>query len=155
MSHEMTFEQCRDVLARVAAFHRHMRAEFERLEEKSARARTQLVLDYLQVQEQSLAKSLERFRSEAPRELLDTWFQYSPVDEVPEAFSDIALPADMDIADVVQVAARFNAWLVENYRQLAEESDIPELRQLFESLIAQQQEEQRRLAKNLNEFADV
>jgi predicted RNA-binding Zn ribbon-like protein len=65
------------------------------------------------------------------------------------------LPADMEIAAVADLAMQFDDWLLGTYRQLAEESEVPELRELFDALIEQQLGEKRQLAKNLNELADI
>jgi len=155
MAQDMTFERCRDVLSRIARFHEHMRQQYEHLEEVAERKRVQLVLDYLAGQEANLKASLDRYRSEAPEEVLETWIQYSTRSELPEPFRDAKLPADMDLDAVTDLAARFDGWLMESFQQLAEESDVPELQELFSALVEQQEKERRQLSKNLNALADI
>lgn len=155
MAQDVTFERCRDVLSRIASFHEHMRQQYQHLEDVAERKRVQLVLDYLVGHEANLKASLERYRSEAPTEVLETWIQYSTRSELPEPFRDAKLPTDMDLDAVTDLATRFDGWLMDSYRQLAEEADVPELQELFSALLQQQEEERRLLAKNLNELADI
>jgi len=130
-----SFKQVRDIFALSRGFHRRLSEYYARLANHADRQRAKMLLDYLSRHEANLQSCLERYEADASNRLLDAWCQY-----VPEAFSfehlgNCLTNPEITVDEVASLVLRLDDALIEFYRDLADNAESPEVRELFENLL--------------------
>lgn len=141
------FEQVKDVLDYGKAIHTELRKFYESHNEQNRQARVKMLLDYLSRHESHLEETLERFEAENQRNVLETWMQYAPSIDIQQIIKGKCLSQDMSVDDVVQLALEFDEAVVELYREAADESDVPHVKEVFQSLVELENQEKVHLLK--------
>jgi rubrerythrin len=110
-------------------------AFYERLRDRAQRKRVRLLLDYLSRHETNLNRCLGQFADHTSLAVLDTWVQYVPdVHPFPHLESIEVAPA-LSTDDVIALALQLDDALIAFYRQLCDEADSSEVRDVFESML--------------------
>ncbi len=144
----MPYKQTMDLLDRSQLFHKEIGDLYERLEAISERQRVKMLLDYLSRHEKNLTESLSKYEEEASRRVMDYWFKYTPNNKTCEHLENIELRPDMTIDDVISLAMRMDECLVELYRSVAENAESEEVKEIFNSLLEMEKQEEVELLKN-------
>lgn len=145
----MQFEQVKDVLNHVIAYHNELSSEYAKLAEQAHDTRVQMLLNYLAEHEEKLRAGLEGYQSGDHRSVLDTWMQNAPNIGHPKVLEELKgclCCATFD--EVRDLARRIHDTLADMYRSLASQAAIADERQLFESLADRQNAENRRLSRD-------
>nr|MBS0019122.1 hypothetical protein [Gammaproteobacteria bacterium] len=143
-----TFERTRDVLDHARSFHHQVGALYQRLENQAEKERVQMLLDYLGRHERHLEKSLADYEEEASKRIMDTWFQYTLEEDPSDLLSEVQIKGDMSVDDVVRLALRLDDYLIDLYKNMAENTDIPEVKEMFTNLLELEQQEEHQIARN-------
>jgi len=147
----MNFETMREVLQRVEIFHRNLSAYFERRGANEKQEKIKLLLDYLSRHESNLAQAVQAFSAHGQQGVLNTWLQYTS----PALPVDCAISDQMAFDEVIKVALVFDDSLLDLYRTVVQEADIPEVREVAENLLAMENEERRRRTRSIAELQDM
>jgi rubrerythrin len=143
-----TFERTRDVLDHARAFHHQVSDLYQRLEDRVEKERVQMLLDYLRRHEKHLEQSLADYEEEASKRILETWFQYTLEEDPSELLSELEVKGDMPVDDVVRLALRLDDYLIALYRNMADHTDIPDVKEVFTNLLELEQEDEHQIARN-------
>ena len=77
----MKFEQVKDIIERAISFHRMIGSYYQQCLEKSINQRLRIMLNYLIEHENQLFEGLQDYSQKAPKNVLDTWLQFSTCSE--------------------------------------------------------------------------
>jgi hypothetical protein len=130
-----TYQQVRDVVARIRRAHQQLRDALEEPRPRAQDSRTRGVLERLRREEQELQIALAKHLGDGSDPPLDTWLQYVPDEEVLQTLDSIEFTPDMSADEVVAVKQRFDRALIALLRQLAEETAVPHVQEFFGSLL--------------------
>ena len=142
------FVQVRDLLEQAAAFHGRMSDFYHGLSEKADQVRVKLLLDYMSTHESNLRDSLEAYDEQASDGILGTWVDRDYCDGIVHACDQLPGAPPLDIDGVTRLAMKVDADLIGYYDELAHKADSESVREVFRNLVAQEQSELRRLARD-------
>jgi len=151
----MRFEQTRDVLDHAVAFHSRLGKFYHRLSNHTEQQRLKLLLDYFSRHEKHLRRSLEDFEDETAEQLLNTWFDFTTGSDLDKLPAKTEIDPNTTVDQVIHLAMELDDHLIALYREMASRADIPELKQLFESLLKLEEQEQHRMARQALTVNDV
>lgn len=143
----MEYERTRDILNHARKFHSRLQAWYEGLSGQAEKHRVKLLLAYLSRHEERLSEHLARYETHAAQEVLDTWFQYVPEEDTMQRFRAIELTPDMTVNQVVTAALKLDQYLVDLFREGARRTMSSEVREILNSLLELEEEEQLRLKR--------
>lgn len=150
----MRFEQTRDVLEHVRQFHLEISALYHRLSTQSDKERLKLLLDYMSQRENKLAQALSEFTDETSHNILDTWFQYTH-DKDRLRCPDFHLSADTTVDDIMRFGLALADCFIDLYREIAATADSEEIAAVFRNLLASEEREKLKLARNAQLLNDL
>ena len=141
------FVQVRDLLEQAAAFHGRMAGFYHGLSEKAEQVRVRLLLDYISTHETNLRDSLEAYDDEASDGIHDTRVDRDYCDRIVHACEQLPGEPPLDLDGVIRLAMKVDSDLIGYYDELAHKADTESVREVFRNLVAQEQSELRRLAR--------
>jgi len=144
----MPYKRTKDLLDRARLFHKRLGELYERLETVSKKEQVKMLLDYMSRHEKHLTESLSKYEEEASRRVMDYWYKYTPNNKSCEHLENIELRPDMTIDDVISLAMRMDECLVELYRSVAENAESEEVKEIFNSLLEMEKQEEVELLRN-------
>lgn len=145
----MRFEQVKNVLDHVVAYHRELALEYRKLAKQTRDPRVSMLLLYLADHEIQVRKGIEGYAAGDDRTVLDTWLQNAPDLKHPhllEELKDCLCCTSVD--EILEIAEKIHQTLGHMYRSLARETAISEEQELFESLAQYQEAEMRRMVRD-------
>jgi hypothetical protein len=137
----------RDLLDQVKDFHHHLVSFYADLGAIAKKERVKLLLELMAQHERQLEESLAAYERHAATRILDSWFEFTPDLARCQSLESVSLQPDMSVDEAVETALLFDKCLTEYYRQLAEIAPVPEVRELFESLVESEESESRAIAR--------
>jgi hypothetical protein len=141
------FIQVKDVLDYGKTAHADLRKFYESIGEQNVEERVRILLDYLSRHEKHLEETLERYETSSQQKVLGTWIQYSPDVDIRKLIDSKSIGSEMSVDDLVKLALEFDDALVELYRQSADECEAPLVKELFNNLIDQENQEKYNLMR--------
>jgi len=148
----MAFSQTRDVLDHVRAFHRRLSVYYEGLKASADGGRAIDLLDYLSRHEKCLDDRLADYEEQVSANVLDTYFKYESECTQTAKIEGYTTKPHMDVCDVTAAAMYFDTCLVSFCREMAQRAHVEKIREIFESLLQLELQEQCRLSKQLLEM---
>ena len=145
----MAAKQVRDVLRSIEKYHHALAGLYEKLGEREGDERLRWLLGYMARHEDHFQGALRRYEESAAESVLDTWVQFSNGDVLDEALRESRINAAMSADDVIEAALKFDAALLELYRQIAAETSVPHVQELFRSLLQMEENKEHLYARNL------
>ena len=142
------FVQVRDLLEQAAQFHGRMAEFYHGLSDRAPKERVKLLLDYMSTHEKNLHDSLEDFDEEASEGVMDTWVDRDHCDRIVHACENLPAAPELSIDGVTTLAMRVDETLIGFYDELARKAEGEDVRTVFRNLVAQEQAELRRLARD-------
>jgi rubrerythrin len=142
------YVQVRDLLEQAAQFHGRMAEFYHRLSDHAGKERVKLLLDYMSTHEKNLQNSLDDFDEEASEGVLDTWVDRDHCDRIIHACENLPAEPELSIDGVTRLAMRVDESLIRFYDELARKAEGEDVREVFRNLVAQEQAELRRLARD-------
>lgn len=151
----MRFEQTRDVLNHVGAFHREAGLLFRQLMEHSSSARVRMLLDYMSRHEFNQEKNIAAFSNDSPERVLSGWFKYTHDEDIFAPLRVVNPESDLPFDDVLDLAVDLDAKLLELYQEMVERSSSNEVRDLFGSLLQRELKEKQVLIRSAMGLLDI
>jgi rubrerythrin len=145
----MPSKRVEEILDRVRAFHRQLGEHYAHLAEDAQDERVKFLLEYMGRHEANFNQALSKYEQGAARSLLQTWVQFGGEEVSDKVFHAPPIRADMTIEEMIEAALTLDRGLVEMYRELAEETSIEEVRNLFNDLTEMEEAKARRYSKTL------
>lgn len=149
------FEQVKDVLDYGIDLHAQLKGLYDRLGRQSEQARVQMLLDYLSRHERNRQSAMQRFEEGARANVLDVWLQYSPGSEIEELLKSRATAPILTVEDAINIGLAFDDALIALYRQAAEEIDVAEAKEVFQSLADMEEREKQRFVRDAEWSQDM
>lgn len=151
----MRFEQTRDVLNHVGAFHREAGLLFRQLMEHSSNARVRMLLDYMARHEFNQEKNIAAFSNDSPERVLSCWFKYTHDEDIFAPLREVNPESDLLFDDVLDLAVDLDAKLQELYQEMVERSSSNDVRDLFRSLLQRELKEKQVLIRSAMGLLDI
>lgn len=151
----MAYMQIKDILENASHLRRYMLEYAQRHERKTADDQMEALYNLVSNHEQRLQETLAGFVAEAPEGLTETWIQY-PGDETLEESMDqlSAVNEQMDETVLHLILTAENA-LLGVYEQVANQTQAPSVRELFEQLHTLEDHYLRTIANCLSELEQM
>jgi rubrerythrin len=149
------YGQVRDVLNTAVRFHRRLEEFYGQLAKQEDRERVRMLLDYMSRHEQGFERMLADYGKGKARSLLDTWMQFEPDDRALKVPEPRTLRPDMSVDEVMEVALGLDDELVRFYSQAIDLTQDSEIRDLFEGLAQQAEDEKSRIKLNATMIKDM
>ncbi len=145
-----------DLIDWTRALHHRLAECLSHCSTHAERLQAQWLLTYLAEHESNLEKIVEGFEKRADPKALNTWvydyLKHEPID--PHRACD-APYASMTFEEIYQSVFDLHNQVTELYRYLLGRAEIPEARDLIESLLEMEQHETIRLAQQSNRIRDI
>lgn len=136
-----------DVLKHAEAFEQMLAEYYSNLSEHTVREGVRLLTDYMSRHQVRIAAALNKLSPQQILHLGNTPLRYEPQAADCRCFDGMELPPDATAAQVLDVAVTFDECLVNLYRQVVQQPVDEEIREIFESLIRAEQNDEIRLKK--------
>lgn len=136
-----------DVLRHAEEFERMLADYFAGVSERTTREGVRLLTDYMSRHESRIAEFLDRLSGKQVRRICSTPLRYEPEVADCRCFQGMELPPDATVGAVLDAAIRFDECLVRLYRQVSEQPVGEDVKELFESLIHVEEQDQVQLKK--------
>ena len=143
----MASVQVRDILDSIRVFYSRLSERFKQAQQTVQGDQLPFLLEYIAMHEAQLGTGIEEFEENAESSLLDTWLQFGADETLEETLNKLRLEPDMTEDDVLAEALKVDARLIALYEELAGESSVPHVRELFEALARMQEARERQLAR--------
>ncbi len=151
----MRFKQIGELVLGLSDARQALAKLYARLAAQVDSSRSRMVLEYLAGREHGGHQQLLDYLQQAPRGVLDTWFQNAFDSDFIARLNRIDLDAGASPNDVLQLALGLDQQLIELLAQQAEQAPTPEARAALLSMMADEQQQQRKMVLNIARFEDV
>lgn len=148
----MTYQQVRDVVARIRTTHQQLRDALEGTEAETSDPRAQLMEKWLSQEEEQLQLTLAQYGVEGEKELLDTWLQYVPDEEVLDKLKSLEFRPNLPAEDLVARKMEFDQAMMAFLKQLADETSVPRVEEFFRTLLENAESRAASQAWSMREF---
>lgn len=139
--------QIRDILESLRTFYGQLSERFACEQQRVSGKQLPYLLDYIATHERQLEAGVERFEESAGAGLLNTWLQFGAGGALEMILSQIDLHEGMTEDDILAEALQVDDRLIALYRELASESSVPHVQELFDGLAKMQEARELQLAR--------
>ena len=152
----MRFEKTREVLEHARDFHRQVSEFYDRLAQQAANKKVKMMLNYMSRHEKGLEDGITRYMQESPREVLEAWFAFTHDETLLEALrNDKIYGSDISLDDVIALAMKFDRYLMDLYRGMANTAATQAVSDMFVSLLELEKQERLKVARNAMMTLDI
>ncbi|HBY18744.1 MAG TPA: hypothetical protein DEH00_06185 [Candidatus Marinimicrobia bacterium] len=152
----ISFKQARDVLNYAKDFHHQLSRYYKTLNDKTDQVRLKMLLDYLTIHEEKLEKNIEHIEENISAKVLETWFKYTLCEDLRKELSSMIIRIDdMSVEEIIRMAIQLDDCLIRIYKKIAQNSDIPEIRDIFTNLSELEDHEKRRFVMDSTRMYDM
>ncbi|MAT14582.1 MAG: hypothetical protein CMJ46_04850 [Planctomyces sp.] len=130
----MAYETVRNIVELIRDKHRQMRDALEAPRARAKSPKVAVTLEYLQKDEQELQLMLGNAQSTGEKEVLDTWLQYIPDEELQATVAQTEFTPDMSVEDIIEEKMKFDQAMIEFLDHNIRETSIPRVEEFFKSL---------------------
>jgi rubrerythrin len=146
----MSYKQVHEVLERVKLFYQQLSDYYEDLSDDLPEDdQVHRLLEYMGRHEKAFNRTLAKYERDAAEGVLNTWLQYAPDERTWRALQHAEIRPDMSLDEVMEQALDVDQDLRDMYRQLADESSVPRVQELFQSLLEMQESKDAQYARTL------
>ncbi|WP_223668796.1 ATPase [Kangiella shandongensis] len=152
----MQAETIKDVLHWTQQAHKQLTDCLHHCSDKSESIRSKMLLDYLAEHEQRLEHTIQKIEEEGNITALNTWvLEY--VNRAPIKLHDVCDEPfiNMSVGDILHLVTGVNNQIIELYRYLLNQAQIPETQELMEQLVELEQNEAMRMSRDAQRFSDM
>ncbi|MEE8057762.1 MAG: hypothetical protein V3T17_08010 [Pseudomonadales bacterium] len=150
-----TFETAQDVLNNARELHHRAGELYRQMRDDSKDDRARMLLNFMSEHEQRMETSLARYEQHAPQSVLQTWMQYT-LEEPPELFIQrLGITAEMTIDDITALGQKVDNYLVDLFEEVTETAATNELKEVFQNLVAMEEEEKHSLTRAANSLWEL
>ncbi|MCD6233906.1 MAG: hypothetical protein DRP86_07605 [Candidatus Neomarinimicrobiota bacterium] len=152
----ISFKQAQDVLNYAKDFHHQLSRYYKTLNDKTDQVRVKMLLDYLTIHEEKLEKNIEHIEENISVKVLETWFKYTLCEDLRKELSSKIIKFDnMIVEEIIRMAIQLDDCLIRIYKKIAQNSDIPEIRDIFTNLSELEDHEKRRFVMDSTRMYDM
>ena len=127
-------------------FHHNLAAYYTALGDCVRREEVKQIVEYMKRHEEYLEQCFELYELDAPAALRQTWFRQVPNLDKVEQPDPKDLNTEMSVDEVLDMALRYDAALIQVYREMASMATSDSAREILEHIVAMEEAEERRFA---------
>ncbi len=146
--------QIKDILNHVRGYHRSLRNQLESLSHWETDDRLQLLLNYMARHELNFEKALAAYEADAATGILNTWLKFVPDETIENALRHLVIADNTSVEEILATVLEFDKMLIDLYRELADETPIPRVQELFKHLLEMETSKDRQYTLSSLEFSD-
>lgn len=152
----ISFKQARDVLDYAKDFHHQLSQYYRNLNDKTDQIRVKMLLDYLAIHEDKLEANIKRIEENISGKVLGTWFKYTLCEDLRKELTSMLYRIDdMSVEEIIRMAIQLDDCLIRIYKKIAQNTDIPEIREIFNNLSELEDHEKRRFVMDSTRMYDM
>lgn len=151
----MRFKTVKDVVEHARQLHKQIAGFYKQLSNRQHQERIKMLLDYLARHETNLEKMLASFEKDRSQKIWDEWFQFTTDDTLPQTLKGAAVHADMDVDEIISLALQLDDYFINLYRDMAQNASSAAVKEIFENLLAFEQQEKNRTVRAALELKDL
>lgn len=151
----MRFKTVKDVVEHARQLHKQIAGFYKQLSHRQHQERIKMLLDYLARHETSLEKMLANFEKDRSQQIWDEWFQFATDDTLPQTLKGAAVHANMDMDEIISLALQLDDYFINLYRDMAQNASSVAVKEIFENLLAAEQQEKNRTVRAALELKDL
>ncbi|MFW6189129.1 MAG: hypothetical protein ACOC7T_01740 [Planctomycetota bacterium] len=136
-----------DVLDHADRFEKKLAQYYEQVSRRTVREGVRMLTDYMSRHRRRIREVLAELGPEQTRRVRSTPLPFDPEAADKHCMKDVEIDPDASAEQVLDTAIRFDRCLMRLYRTAADESDDPQVREFFESLLSAEKRDAVRLQK--------
>ncbi len=151
----MPYGQAKEILKYAREFHNHVSKFYQQIADKGQSERVKLLLDYMIHHEKHLEKALEDYEQSITSKALESWYLYTKDQRTFAALDGITYLENMSVDQIMKIAATIDNCLTSSYKGVAETTNVPAIREIFQNLLdmeEQQKHVKARIALGINDM---
>lgn len=137
----MPYGQAKEILNYASEFHKKAGEFYQRVADKEQSARVKLLLDYMVRHEKHLERTLNEYDKNVSSKALDAWYQYAKENQTFAALESIKYSDNMSVNDIMKIGTTIDNCLITSYKGIVETAATPEIREIFENLLAMEEQQ--------------
>jgi rubrerythrin len=136
--------------------HAHLASSLSDGATKHEEERARALLDYLATHESEMERIVSEFERQGDPKALETrTYDYLSHNPIKSHRPGDERYTKLDFDGICREVFGFHDQIIELYKTLVEKADIPEAKELFESLLTMEQNESMRLARQVGQMQDL
>ncbi|EAT17378.1 hypothetical protein HTZ97_01755 [Desulfuromonas acetoxidans] len=151
----MPYGQAKEILEYAREFHRKAGAYYQKLSCQTQSARVKLLLDYLVRHEKHLEKTLSDYEQSIATKALNSWYQFSQDQRTFQPLDSLSYSEEMTVDEIIKSGTTIDNCLIASYKGMADTATSAEIREIFENLLAMEEQEKHvkaRIALGINDM---
>lgn len=141
----MAYEQVESVLKHACTFHQHVSEFYAHLMGRIDDERARLLLMARSEHEKRRVDVLKDFVETAPQKVMHTWLTSATDSTVLLKSFDPNIDSSASVDELIELAIGLSERLIKVYEELATRGDPDSVRELFQSFLEEEQQEERQL----------
>ncbi len=146
--------QVKNILDNIRGYHRSLAKQLESLESHESDERIQLLLEYMARHEDNFEKTLAGYKLDTATGILNTWLKYVPDDAIADSLKHLKFRDEMSADEILRVVLTFDQALIDLYSELAGETAIPRVQELFGKVLALEDRKDRQFSVSVLGLSD-
>jgi hypothetical protein len=151
----MRIQQLSEILTLIADARLEMKALYARMSQHVDATRVKMILDYFQQHEQKVHDSLMRYSKDAPKRILDTWYQDIVFEDFSARCKAVTLAPNASDEDVLELHLDLENRLIEFLEKVAITGATEEIRSALMGLVEVERTRQKRLVHSVLRMEDI
>lgn len=152
----MQIETLNDVLHWTTKFHQHLSECLMNCANENESERSKMLLDYLAQQEKRLAHVVDQFEKTGVNTAFNTWcYEYINKHPIVRHMHCDASFATLNATQIMEVFIDQHEQVIELYRYLVSNTDIPSAKELLELIESFEEHEAMKMVQTANRFQDM
>lgn len=148
-------QQVKDILDFGKKMHASIGECYAHLETKSDQERIRMLLNHLGRHEKNLEENLARFAADAQPKILDTWLSHVPQTQMDSLLGRCMVLKGASVDDIVRMGMEFDDALIDLYREVAREATQAEVKEVFLSLVDEENNQKLNLVQSVNQLREM
>jgi hypothetical protein len=150
------FKKISHLLDLAESIHKKVQHHYEKQKRSLRDIDAKMLLDYIARKEHHVGSMISRYRKEAPAEVLETFYQFTPAETKTLADYTAWQPnPHADAAEVLSVALKIDSFMQSFYRRAAQMAPSEESAELFGNLADAINDKKRDQASNASLLEDL
>lgn len=150
----MSVSTTRNLLDNIRQFHQQVADYCAKTLKLSNNERIRMLLDYIGRHEQHLAEATAAYEKDGQNKVLNTWFRNVP-GALPDPGAIAALGDNANEDDVINWVIKLDDAIIDFYKTLAAEAEIPEVRIVLNNLLAMENREKLNMVRSALRINDL
>lgn len=151
----MRIQQLSEILKFIADARLEMKALYARMSQHVDATRVKMILDYFQQHEQKVHDSLIRYSKDAPKRILDTWYQDIVFEDFSARCQAVTLAPNASDEDVLELHLDLENRLIGFLEKVATTGATEEIRSALMGLVEVERTRQKRLVHSVLRMEDI